>query len=124
MHYDGSRKPISIGRGTQEGFRKLLQVAAKEGCEYFCFNIKVTICNKCGYIDKHTLQKCSKCGSTDIDYGTRVIGYLTRISSWSKERRAEHERRMYMDCKSIENNCKDDDKNKKDNCEDDDKNKK
>ena len=98
---------------TQEGFRKLLRVAAKEGCEYFCFNIKVTICNKCGYIDKHTLQQCSKCGSTDIDYGTRIIGYLTRISSWSKERRAEHERRMYMDCKNIEDKCDDDDKNKK-----------
>ena len=80
---------------TQEGFRKLLCVAAKEGCEYFCFNIKVTCCNDCGYIDKHTLTECSKCHSKNIDYATRVIGYLTKVSSWSKERRAEHARRMY-----------------------------
>ena len=80
---------------TQEGFRKLLHVAAKEGCEYFCFNIKVTCCNECGYIDKHTLTECSKCHSKNIDYATRVIGYLTKVSSWSKERRAEHARRMY-----------------------------
>jgi len=84
---------------TQEGFRKLLKVAAKEGCEYFCFNIRVTCCNKCGYIDKHTNQECTKCHSKDIDYATRVIGYLTKISSWSKERREEHKKRMYMDCK-------------------------
>ena len=86
---------------TQEGFRKLLKVAAKEGCEYFCFNIRVTCCNKCGYIDKHTNQECTKCHSKDIDYATRVIGYLTKVSSWSKERREEHKRRMYMDCKKI-----------------------
>ena len=80
---------------TQEGFRKLLQVAAKEGCEYFCFNIKVTCCNDCGFIDKHTLTECSKCHSKNIDYATRIIGYLTKISSWSKERREEHKRRAY-----------------------------
>ena len=28
---------------SKEGFKKLLDVAAKEGCEYFCFNIKITI---------------------------------------------------------------------------------
>lgn len=81
---------------TKEGFRKLLKVAAKEGCEYFCFNIRVTVCNECGYIDKHTLCECSKCKSKNIDYATRVIGYLTKVSSWSKERREEHKRRMYM----------------------------
>ena len=80
---------------TKEGFKKLLSVAAMEGCEYFCFNVRVTCCNECGYIDKHTLTKCSKCGSCKIDYATRVIGYLTKVSSWSKERREEHERRMY-----------------------------
>ena len=82
---------------TQEGFRKLLKVAAKEGCEYFCFNIRVTCCNDCGYINKHTRCDCSACHSKNIDYATRVIGYLTKVSSWSKERRAEHERRCYMD---------------------------
>ena len=81
---------------TKEGFKKLLHVAAQEGCEYFCFNILVTCCNDCGYIDKHTRNDCSKCGSKNVDYATRVIGYLTKISAWSKERRAEHERRMYM----------------------------
>ena len=84
---------------TQEGFKKLLKVAAKEGCEYFCFNIRVTCCNSCGYIDKHTLTKCSKCGSENVDYATRIIGYLTKVSSWSKERREEHKKRSYSPSK-------------------------
>ena len=53
---------------NQEGFRKLLHVASKEGCEYFCFNIKINICNECKNIDKRTLQECPKCNSRNIDY--------------------------------------------------------
>lgn len=80
---------------TKEGFKKLIQVAVKEGCEYFCFNVKVTCCNQCGYIDKRTLTECSKCGSKDVDYATRIIGYLTKISNWSQGRREEHAKRSY-----------------------------
>ena len=32
-------------------YRQLLKVAAKEGCNYFTFNIPNTICNDCGHID-------------------------------------------------------------------------
>ena len=80
---------------TKEGFRKLLKVAASEGCEYFCFNVRVTMCKECGYINKHTLDFCSKCGSKNIVYATRIIGYLRPIDSFSKERRIEHETRAY-----------------------------
>lgn len=59
---------------TKETFSKLIHVAIKEGCPYFCFNIKVTICNNCGYINKETKTYCTKCNSTNVDYGTRVIG--------------------------------------------------
>lgn len=80
---------------TKEGFKKLLDISAKEGCDYFCFNIKITICNTCEHIDKRTLDKCSKCGSKDIDYGTRIIGYLKRVSAFSEGRQKEHSLRNY-----------------------------
>lgn len=80
---------------TKEGFMKLLDVAVKEGCEYFCFNIKITICNECENIDKRTLTSCPKCGSKNIDWGTRVIGYLKRVSSFSSERQKEEALRNY-----------------------------
>ena len=35
-------------------YRQLLKVAAKEGCNYFTFNIPNTICNDCGHIDKRS----------------------------------------------------------------------
>lgn len=86
---------------SKEGFRKLLGVAAKEGCEYFCFNIKITICNECNHIDKKTLHSCPSCGTKNIDYGTRIIGYLKRVSAFSEARQKEHNLRYYSVKKAI-----------------------
>jgi len=80
---------------TAEAYTRLINIAAKTGCNYFCINVKITICNSCEHIDKRTLHKCSACNSSDVDYGTRVIGYLKRISSFSAGRRKEHKLRHY-----------------------------
>lgn len=80
---------------SKEQFIKLLEISSKTKCKYFCFNIKITICNDCGNIDKKTLTECPKCGSKNIDYGTRIIGYLKRISNFSTPRQKEHALRYY-----------------------------
>ena len=80
---------------TQEGFKKLIDVAVKEGCEYFCFNILITGCDDCGHIDKQTLQQCPKCKSKNIWHATRVIGYLKKISDFSTARQNEASLRYY-----------------------------
>ncbi|KFZ30731.1 ribonucleoside-triphosphate reductase [Pseudidiomarina salinarum] len=80
---------------TQDGYLSMLNIAAQTGCNYFCVNVKITICNACEHIDKRTLASCSACGSADIDYGTRVIGYLKRVSAFSAGRRKEHQARHY-----------------------------
>lgn len=83
------------GYPTKEGFMKLLDVSVKEGCEYFCFNIKVTGCDDCGNIDKRTLYECPKCKSKDVYWATRVIGYLKKVRDFSSERQNEAELRHY-----------------------------
>ena len=80
---------------TKEQYRELLNVAAHYGTNYFTFNCRNTVCNDCGYISKDTLTKCPKCGSTNLDYLTRVIGYLKRISSFSEARQEEAAARFY-----------------------------
>jgi ribonucleoside-triphosphate reductase len=80
---------------TEKNALALLNIAARTGCNYFCINVKITICNACEFIDKRTLHQCSSCGSKDIDYGTRVIGYLKRVSAFSSARQAEQIRRHY-----------------------------
>ncbi len=76
-------------------YAQLIKVAAKEGCNYFTFNIPNTLCNDCGHIDKRYLHKCPKCGSENIDYLTRIIGYLKRVSNFSQARQKEASRRYY-----------------------------
>ena len=81
---------------SKEQYRHLLHVAAKEGCNYFTFNIPNTVCNECGHIDKRYLHKCPKCGSDKIDYLTRIIGYLKRVSNFSEARQKEAAQRHYI----------------------------
>lgn len=80
---------------SKEQYRDLLNVAAHYGTNYFTFNVRNTICNDCGYISKDTLKVCPKCGSNNVDYLTRVIGYLKRVSSFAEPRQKEAEKRFY-----------------------------
>lgn len=80
---------------SKENFKNILKISAKTGCNYFCTNVKVTICNDCGYIDKQSLVKCSKCSSPNVDHATRVIGYLKRVKSFSTKRQEEEKLRFY-----------------------------
>ena len=80
---------------SKQQYAQLLHVAAKEGCNYFTFNIPNTVCNDCGHIDKRYLKECPHCHSKDVDYMTRIIGYLKRVSNFSKPRQEEAARRYY-----------------------------
>ena len=81
---------------SKDQYRQLLRTAAHYGTNYFTFNCRNTVCNDCGYISKDTLAVCPKCGSHNLDYLTRVIGYLKRVSSFSEMRQVEAERRFYI----------------------------
>ncbi|MDD3033902.1 MAG: anaerobic ribonucleoside-triphosphate reductase [Bacteroidales bacterium] len=80
---------------TQNQYRHLLKTAATEGCNYLTFNIPNTVCNKCGHIDKRYLKECPVCKSNNVDYLTRVIGYMKRVSNFSSARQREAARRHY-----------------------------
>ena len=86
---------------SQPQYRNLLRVAAQEGTNYFTFNIPNTACNDCGHIDKRYLHQCPVCGSQNVDYLTRIIGYLKRISNFSEPRQQEAARRYYAKDVSI-----------------------
>lgn len=80
---------------SEPQYRQLLRVAAQEGCNYFTFNIPNTICNDCGHIDKRYMHECPHCHSKNVDYLTRIIGYMKRVSNFSAPRQEEAHRRFY-----------------------------
>ena len=53
------------------------------------------MCNDCGHIDKRYLKECPICHSKNVDYLTRIIGYLKRVSNFSQPRQEEAGRRYY-----------------------------
>ena len=80
---------------TKEQYLLLLNAAVRTGCNYLTFNVPNTLCNACGYISKHRLDACPKCGSRDLDYATRIIGYLKLISRFAHDRQIEANKRYY-----------------------------
>lgn len=80
---------------SYEQAKTLFKLCSKNGVPYWTTNVLCTICNDCGTIDPVTRKACKKCGSNNVDYGTRVIGYLKRISNFSDARQKEAEKRYY-----------------------------
>lgn len=75
-------------------YKRLLNYCGEVGCTYWTVNVPNSEC-ECGYITKHPISKCPKCGSTNITYYDRVIGYLTKIKDWSAGRQIEQKTRVY-----------------------------
>ena len=80
---------------SKEQYKGLMKAAREYGCNYFTFNVPMTKCLDCNHVVNGPVGKCPKCGSTNIDYYTRVIGFLTPISNWSPERKQEFFERLY-----------------------------
>lgn len=83
------------GLPDKEFFLWLRELAAKYHTTYWTTNVKSTCCNSCGHIDFRTLKACPECGSTDLDYSTRIIGFCKKLSSFSKDRQEEEKLRYY-----------------------------
>lgn len=80
---------------TKEQYLMMLNNAIKVGCSYFTYNIPNTLCSDCGNISKHYLKNCPKCGSSNISFVTRIIGYLKLVTSFSEARQKEESARYY-----------------------------
>ena len=88
---------------TYEQYKKLLDYAGKVGCNYWTVNVKNSECKNCGYISKHTITKCPKCGGENFSYWTRIIGYLRRVEDFNEGRQIEESKRAYNNTLGKEN---------------------
>lgn len=83
-------------RVTKTQAYKLIKTAAESGCEHFALN---SIYSKCAK-DHSTFgdhNKCPVCGSQVVEKYTRVVGFMTPISSWNEVRREwEAPKRPFM----------------------------
>lgn len=71
---------------------KMVEYIAGQGVTYFAFNTKIQACK-----NNHAFygKKCPVCGeSVDSEY-TRIVGFYTKIKSWSDERKKEYKLRKW-----------------------------
>lgn len=87
---------------SKEQYLKLIDIAVKEGCNYFTFNIPMSECKNCGHTVNAPIKKCPICKSTNIDWWVRIIGFLRPVSSFSAARQIEASKRVYHG-KEVEN---------------------
>ena len=74
---------------------KIIDVAVKEGCNYFTFNVPISECKDCGHVVNAPIKECPKCHSKNIKWYTRIIGYLRAINNFGYERQIEASKRTY-----------------------------
>ncbi|MCX7591229.1 MAG: anaerobic ribonucleoside-triphosphate reductase [Kiritimatiellae bacterium] len=46
-----------------------------------------TYCDECNHIMRGLLEKCTRCGSSQVVGETRVVGYFSKIHNWNKSKR-------------------------------------
>ena len=70
----------------------MIEYIAEQGVTYFAFNTKIQACE-----NNHAFygNKCPVCGKpVDSEY-TRIVGFYTKIKSWSNERKKEYKLREW-----------------------------
>ena len=72
----------------------MLNYITDQGVTYFAFNTKIQVCkNNHAFFGK----KCPVCGGDVEGEYTRIVGFYTKISTWSKERKEEFKLRKWAD---------------------------
>lgn len=61
----------------------------ESGVKYFAFNYEINQCKECSKIFVGKRNHCPECESDNIERYMRVVGFLTKKSSWSDVRQAE-----------------------------------
>lgn len=76
---------------------KMLNYVASKGVIYFAFTTKINVCkHQHSFIGTET---CPQCGEPVADKFARVVGFYTPVSSYSKIRRQEFDKRKWYSIK-------------------------
>ena len=72
--------------------KKMTEYIADQGVTYFAFNTKIQACE-----DNHAFYgtTCPVCGKPIATEFTRIVGFLTPINTWSRNRRDEYTMRRW-----------------------------
>lgn len=94
LHLNADQRIESVER-----MEELIYTVAKFGVMYWAINFDLLYCESCHTfeIKENKSGVCKHCGSTDTSSYIRVVGFLTKVKSWSDVKQNEDyaKRQMY-----------------------------
>lgn len=81
------------GRVKPGTHKEIVRLCAKMGVVYFALNYVLSRCAKCNEVYAGEPIVCT-CGNNEFDKFTRVVGFVTPVRNWKKERREEFKTRI------------------------------
>ena len=86
----GSIMHITVdSKMSLETMKDIVSLIIESGVKYFAFNYEINQCKDCGKIFIGKSKSCIVCDGENIDRYMRVVGFLTKKSSWSEVRQSE-----------------------------------
>jgi ribonucleoside-triphosphate reductase len=65
------------------------RIASQTNIGYYAYTKDLTICNNCGRVTSPLNKTCPNCGSSEVEWWSRVTGYYQAVSGWNMAKRAE-----------------------------------
>ena len=83
---------------SDEKMYKLMLLAMHRGVEHFAVNYGFNECPE-GHVSigGNQLETCPVCGEPITDHYTRVVGFFTKVSKWSPQRKEEFKKRKFKE---------------------------
>lgn len=95
----GSIMHINIKEGymnPESSAKLIIKIIEKAKVPHFALNFGFSICEN-GHTTKKLVDICPVCGKEIVEQITRVVGYFSPVSSWSKPRQREFAKRRWLD---------------------------
>ena len=91
------------GSVSPETHSSIVKLCARQGVVYFALNYVLSKCLSCEGITAGEPVLCPTCGGARFDRFTRVVGFITPVKNWKKERRDEFGKRVRYSLERKEN---------------------
>jgi len=65
------------------------RIATRTNVGYYAYTKDLTICNNCGRVTSPIYEKCPHCGSSQVEWWSRVTGYYQAVSGWNEGKKKE-----------------------------------
>lgn len=78
-----------------EALYKLTQrISTQSQIGYYAYTKDLTVCNDCGVVSSLISKTCPSCGSSNVEWWSRVTGYYQAVSGWNEAKKAELQNRF------------------------------